>query len=126
MKILSMIDTAYRATIEEQDDTSLWFNHSCRNAGAAIDILLKGNAVNYACVHQRLPSLRIGTSRVERPSHFPSDLRSLTESGARVFYVMEDAQTRGLHEGDLLPEVVGIARAQIAEFFEEYDNVWCW
>ena len=67
MKILSVVDTAYRATLEEQDDTILWLSHALRNNGAEVGILLTGNAVNYALHGQDAAGLAFGNKRVAHP-----------------------------------------------------------
>src|SRR5438128_4498640 len=66
-KYLSIIDSAYRATIEEQDDTAVWFTHAMKNGGADVAILLRGDAVNYAVLDQDAKGLRFGSRAVKGP-----------------------------------------------------------
>lgn len=126
-KILSVVDTAYRATLEEQDDTSLWLNHACRNAGASIDILLTGNAVNYAVKTQNPKALHFGSSRgVAHPNKFHEDLHQIKNSGAKIFYLIDDIEERGISKSAVISDVEGIKRSQMASLIDSYEHIWHW
>src|SRR5438876_11313072 len=66
-KYLSIIDTSYRATIEEQDDTAVWFTQAMKNGGADVSILLRGDAVNYVLLNQDATWPRFGDRSVKGP-----------------------------------------------------------
>jgi hypothetical protein len=125
-KILSIIETAYRATIEEQDDTVLWFNRILKNAGADLAIVLRANAVNYAVQGQDASGLRFGKLIQANPPTIGKDVAVLIEEGVPVYVVQEDATERGIMTEDLIAGVQPVARGALLTLVEQFDHVWNW
>ncbi len=126
MKTLQIINSAYRCTIEEQDDPVVWITHAMKGAGAELDTLLRGNAVNYAVEKQSVSQFSIGGVEQTQPPNLPRDIMSLREKGISVFLVEEDCRERGLTPEDLLDGMQFVSRVQLATLFEQYDQVWNW
>ena len=125
-KILSIVETAYRATIEEQDDTILWFNHILKNAGADITILLRANAVNYAVRGQDASGLRFGELSLANPPKIDKDVTALIEKGVPVYVVNEDAVERGLVEEELVSGVQHVSQSTLPQLLDQFDLIWHW
>ena len=125
MKILNLVESAYRATLEEQDDTILWLSRALQNNGAELTLLLRGNAVNYA-VRQECPPLRIGGAGVSHPARPNEDLAKLREKGARVFVLREDLEERGIARESCVADVELISREDVAGLLEGHEQVWHW
>jgi predicted peroxiredoxin len=125
-KVLSIVDTAYRATLEEQDDTVVWFNHMIRQSGAEVTLLLTGNAVNYAVRGQQPPPLSFGKASIDFPPRLDQDLRKAIEAGVKLVLVRDDVAMRGIPASALMPEAEQISRAQLADFLNGFDTVWHW
>lgn len=126
MRVLSIVETAYRATIEEQDDTIIWISHAMKGAGADIDVLLQGNAVNYGILEQDAGGLAIGNTPQTQPPDIIGDIESLLDKGCKIYVVKEDLVARGIKDSELLDKLDHIAFADVAACMNEYDQVWHW
>lgn len=126
MKVLNIVESAYRGTLEEQDDTILWLTAAMKGANANVDVLLRGNAVNYAVKGQNAAGLKFGAAAQTQPPAISEDLAKLKAKGVQV-YVVEDAlRERGISNDELIGGTGLVSRAGMAKLFGEYDQVWQW
>jgi intracellular sulfur oxidation DsrE/DsrF family protein len=125
-KTISVIESAYRATIEEQDDTIVWVNHAMKGAGADLAVLLRGNAVNYAVKKQDASGLTFGTKKQTQPPRIADDVKSLMSKGVDVYVVEDDVAERGLEKSELLEGLKTVNRAGLPKLFGEFERVWFW
>ncbi len=126
MRVLQIIEPAYRATLEEQDDTVLWFTRAIRGAGAEADVLLIGTAVSYTVRGQSSEGLSIGSWSQRHPPEIEHEIGKLLESGARVCAVSEDLGERGIATEAMIPSIERLSRTQLSGLLARYDRIWKW
>ena len=126
MQILQIIDNAYRATIEEQDDTVLWLTQVLKSSGADTAVLLRGSAVNYAVAKQGAAGLVLGEWRQTQPPDIAAAIERLKASGAAVYVDEHDLAERGVAEDECLAGVRTVAGDRLAELLESFDRLWQW
>jgi hypothetical protein len=125
-KLLHIVESAYRATLEEQDDPVVWLCHALRGAGAELDLLLQGNAVSYGVRAQKVPPLQFGSRRQKHAPDLAGDLAGLMGKRVSCFYLEEDAAERGIDAAEMLEGLAPVPRAKLALLFGRYDQVHRW
>ncbi len=123
---LSIVEGAYRATLEEQDDAALWFNAAVRNSGSDTNVLLKDLAVHYALAGQTAPTLNVGDVTVDNPPAYDDDLSRIIAKGGKVYVVDDDLAELGLAGKALIAGVDRISRADLPRVTAAYDHLWWW
>jgi len=126
MKVLNVIEVAYRATIEEQDDTVVWITHAMKGAGADLTVLLRGNAVSYAVKGQDASGLSFGGKTQTQPPHLDEDVAKLIGKGVDVYVVEDDVAERGLERSELIAGLKTVPRNGLAKLFAGFDQIWHW
>ena len=126
MLTLQIIETAYRATLEEQDDPVVWITHAMRGAGAQLAVLLCGNAVNYAVREQDCSGMQFGAWKQAQPPRLAADLASLASKGVEVMAIEDDLNERGIARAGLIEGITLVSRSGLAQVLERYPRVWQW
>jgi len=126
-KTLNIVESAYRAVMEEQDDTILWLLAAMQAAGAEHTVVLRGNAVNYAVAGQGAPGLSIGGWKQTMAPRMDNDVLDLIEKRKiPVFVIEEDLAVRGIDPGELVPGVELMSSAMLPKRMAEYEIVSHW
>lgn len=126
MKVLQVIECAYRATLEEQDDTIVWLTHAMRGAGGDFTVLLRGNAVNYAVAGQDASGLAFGDWKQTQPPRIDNDVAGLIGKGIDVYVVEEDVAARGLGNAAFIAGIRRVVGAGIPRLMDAHEQVWHW
>jgi len=124
--IFSIVETAYRATVEEQDDPALWFTAAVKNAGGDIALLLRANAVNYAVKGQDASDLAIGGAGSRHPPDLAADLQRMLYSGVTLYVLAEDVIDRGIPTSQLIDGIHLIKREALPKLMSQFDQIWHW
>ena len=126
-KTLNIVDSAYRAVMEEQDDTILWLLAAMQGAGAEHTVVLRGNAVNYAVAGQGAPGLTIGGWKQTLAPRMDMDIIDLVEKRKiPVFVIEEDLAMRGIERSELVPGVQLLSLRTLPKRMADYEIVSHW
>ncbi len=126
MKTLNIIETAYRATLEEQDDPVIWIIHAMKGAGAEHSVVLRANAVNYTVKAQGVPPLAFGARRQQQGPRLAEAVSGLIGKGVEVYVVGDDISERGLESEELIGGIKMVRKADLPALCGSYDQVWHW
>jgi hypothetical protein len=126
-KTLNIVESAYRAVMEEQDDTILWLLAAMQGAGAEHTVVLRGNAVNYAVAGQGVQGLTVGDWKQTQAPTMDRDVLDLIEKRKiPVYLIAEDLSDRGIDPGELVAGVELLERASLPKLFAEFALISHW
>jgi sulfur transfer complex TusBCD TusB component (DsrH family) len=126
-KTLNIVECAYRAVMEEQDDTILWLLAAMQGAGAEHTVVLRGNAVNYAVAGQGAPGLAIGGWKQTMAPRMDNDVIDLIEKRKiPVLVIEEDLAARGIDRRELVPGIELLSSKMLPQCMAKYDIVSHW
>jgi hypothetical protein len=126
-RTLNIVESAYRAVMEEQDDTILWLVAAMQGAGGAHTVVLRGNAVNYAVAGQGAPGLTVGQWKQTQAPKMDRDVVDLIENRKVPVYVIEeDLSERGIGRGELVPGINLVSRKSLPKLFADYEIISHW
>jgi intracellular sulfur oxidation DsrE/DsrF family protein len=126
VKVLNIVETAYRATLEEQDDPVVWILHAMKGAGADHSVVLSGNAVNYAVMAQGVPPLMFGDKVQKHAPRIAEQIAGLVTKGVQVMVVRECLTARGIDEEELMDGLTLVKQGALPKVMNGYDQVWHW
>ena len=126
-KTLNIVESAYRAVMEEQDDTILWLLAAMQGAGADHVVVLRGNAVNYAVKGQGVSGLTVGEWKQTQAPKMDRDVLDLIEKRKiPVYVVSEDLSDRGIAKAELVPGVQLLSKTELPKLCAECALVAHW
>jgi hypothetical protein len=128
-KTLNIVESAYRAVMEEQDDTILWVLAAMQAAGAEHTVVLRANAVNYAVTGQGAPGMSVGewTQAEAQVPKMDRDVADLIEKRKMAVYVIEeDVLERGIEKRELMTGIKLLPRSALPGLCEEHAVVSLW
>lgn len=126
-KTLNIVESAYRAVMEEQDDTILWLLAAMQGAGAEHTVVLRANAVSYAVAGQGAPGMTVGEWKQTQVPKMDRDVVDLIEKRKIPVYVLEeDVADRGIEKGELIDGIKLIPRSALPGLCAEHAIVSLW
>jgi sulfur relay (sulfurtransferase) DsrF/TusC family protein len=126
MKVLNIIETGYRATVEEQDDPVVWIVHAMLNCGADMSIFLRGNAVNYLVAAQHSPPVVVGARRQKQAPQLCQSIEALIARKIAVYADVDDIRERGIREDEMIAGATVVRASDLPQLMEKYDRIWHW
>lgn len=125
-RYLTVVERAYRGSLEEQYAHILWLHQVLRKMRGEFGVLLSGNAVLYAQRHQQTPGVEIGGVTVPHLPQYGRAVSALLADGVEVWVSAEDTGRFQLPPDAVCPGVRMVSSEERAALFRMYDRVWYW